>query len=186
MIHAHIGVDDLNFTTYNKYILTLISEVVSMRDESLNRFVSSMIDESLQEDVFVGYIEHFSKYLSYTNPDYQYNGTYLNQYVQKYISLSKMLKEKNSVYQAIAEEFKKVSDSFDLYIDTVFHCAYDKSNRIQEEEYLRIDSSRITDSSLTVRAESEHPFVFVKKYSNYSNTDIPKIVCEDFEKFIKG
>lgn len=75
MIHAHIGVEDLNFTTYNKYILTLISEVVSMRDESLNRFVSSMIDESLQEDVFVGYIEHFSKYLSYTNPDYQYNGT---------------------------------------------------------------------------------------------------------------
>lgn len=154
-----------------------------MRDESLNRFVSSMIDESLQEEAFVSYIEHFSKYLSYTNPDYQYNGTYLNQYVQKYISLSKMLKAKNSVYQAIAEEFKKVSDSFDLYIDTVFHCVYDKSGSIQEEEYLRIDSSRITDSSLTIRAESEHPFVFVKEYPDYSRSDIPQIVCEDFKKF---
>lgn len=154
-----------------------------MRDESLNRFVSSMIDEPLQEEAFVSYIEHFSKYLSYTNPDYQYNGTYLNQYVQKYIALSKMLKAKNSVYQAIAEEFKKVSDSFDLYFDTVFHCVYDKSGHIQKKEYLRIDSSRITASSLTIRAESEYPFVFIKEYPDYSISDIPQIVCEDFKKF---
>lgn len=154
-----------------------------MRDESLNRFVSSMIEESLQEEAFVGYIEHFSKYLSYTNPDYQYNGTYLNQYTQEYIRLSEMLKAKNSVYLTISQELKKVSDSFELYIDTVFHSVYDKSDGKQEEEYLRIDSCRITASSLIIRIESEHPFVFVKKYSDYSSPDIPQIVCEDFEKF---
>lgn len=155
-----------------------------MRDESLNKLVSSIINESLQEDVFAGYVENFSKYLSYANPDYQYNGTYLNQYVQKYICLSRMLKEKSSVYQAIAEELKKVSDSFNLYIDTVFHFAYNKSGGIQEEEYLRIDSSRITDASLTIRVESEYPFVFVKKYPDYRSPDIPQAICGDFKKFI--
>ena len=49
-----------------------------MRDDVLNIFVHNLVSGDIDDETFEEYIDLFSKFLSYTNSDYKYNGTMPN------------------------------------------------------------------------------------------------------------
>ena len=72
-----------------------------MKDDVLNMFVEKIVSEDIDNEAFEQHIDMFSRFLSYTNSDYKYNGTYLGQYIDDFITTIHKLKMKNEKYNEI-------------------------------------------------------------------------------------
>ena len=47
-----------------------------MKDEVLNKYIESLLQERIDVNEVELYIDMFSRFMGYTNPDYKYNGTW--------------------------------------------------------------------------------------------------------------
>lgn len=66
-----------------------------MKDEVLNKYIESLLQERIDVNEVELYIDMFSRFMGYTNPDYKYNGTYLSQYIEDFIEFYRKINEKN-------------------------------------------------------------------------------------------
>lgn len=141
-------------------------------DTVLDSFIRSLINTEINEQDFSMYVEMFSKYLGYTNSNYKYNITYLNQYINEFIKSSGNLKYKDSIYNVILWSLiKKISGTFDLLIDNSYYVHFDGIENLDKNKpnYIRYDADKINCNKFEIKFEMEHQkedFIFCKKYDD--------------------
>lgn len=105
-----------------------------MNDDILvDSYMKSLINIDINKEEFAQYMTLFSKYLSYTNPDYKYNGTYLNQYTDEFIKSCEELKYKNDIYnQIFLMLVNGIKIPFELTIDNSYYVYFDKIENFEK------------------------------------------------------
>lgn len=158
-----------------------------MKDEVLNSFVDELLDNKISNDKFSIEIDLFSRFLSYTNPDYKYNSTYLRQYVDDFLQVSQMLQKKNKVYHEIFRELLLTGESFKLMIDRMFLAEYSSESKKSGSEYTSINKSRIIEEEVEIRIKynsDDNEYIFCQVYDDYEKVEIAHTIREDFERFV--
>lgn len=157
-----------------------------MGDIVLNSFIDRLLSENIDEEKFRQYIDIFSRFLGYVNPDYKYNGTYLSQYVSDFENICRMLKKKNEKYYEVFMKLIGIGQEFELIIDRVFCAKFYSVSKI-EREYVGIDKSKILSNSVEIRFKVEvekNEYIFCKEYDNFEDR-LSERVCKDVKQFIK-
>lgn len=95
-------------------------------------FIEKIVSEDIDNKAFEQHIDMFSIFLSYTNPDYKYNGTYLGQYIDDFITTIQKLKMKNEKYNEIFMTLIGLGYRFEVLIDQVFFASYSKQVCVSE------------------------------------------------------
>ena len=158
-----------------------------MKDEVLNSFVDKLLNNTVLYDKFPIEIDLFSKFLSYTNPDYKYNSTYLGQYVNDFLQVCQMLQKKDKMYHAIFSELLQTGESFELMIDRLFFAEYFSETKKCGSEYTSINISRILGEEVEIRVKyisNDNEHIFCKVYGDYKKAGIAQAIREDFERFV--
>ena len=136
---------------------------IEVKDEVLNSFVDKLLNNTVLYDKFPIEIDLFSKFLSYTNPDYKYNSTYLGQYVNDFLQVCQMLQKKDKMYHDFSETKKSGS------------------------EYTSINISRILGEEVEIRVKyisNDNEHIFCKVYGDYKKAGIAQEIREDLERFV--
>lgn len=156
-----------------------------MSDKVLDGYVKKLLSEDIEEEKFKEYIDIFSKFLGYVNPDYKYNGTYLSQYVDDFQEVYRKLKEKKERYIEIYFKLSTLLQNYELIIDRVFYAVYYFPYKFGIE-YIGIDKKRIVSPNCEVQITIKHQknqYTFCKEYENFENALLER-VCNDIEKFL--
>ena len=150
-----------------------------MNDDILiDSYMKSLINIDINKEEFVQYMTLFSKYLSYTNPDYKYNGTYLNQYTDEFIKSCEELKYKNDIYnQIFLMLVKSIKIPFELTIDNSYYVYFDKIENFEKNKivYKRYDTKKINNDKFEVKLKIDYKndcFVFCKKFDHENINEI--------------
>jgi hypothetical protein len=156
-----------------------------MVDNVLNNFIEKQIIEgNIDEGIFSQYIEVFSRFLGYINPDYKYNGTYLSQYKEDFKQVCGMLKCKNKKYDKIVQGLLELGIEFELIIDRIYYVKFSRPNVI-EKYYLSLNKSQILKQSIEVKITTQYcnrEYSFCKEYENLED-DLSKRVGSDIKKY---
>lgn len=159
-----------------------------MSDLVLNSFIDKLLTENIEEEKFEQYIDMFSKFLAYVNSDYKYNGTYLNQYIDDFKIVYKMLKKKKEIYVNVFEKLKGITQNFELIIDRTFFAKFLLGNSKTKErcEYIGIDKNKIISNyievKITIMSENDE-YVFCKQY-NIFEIELLEKLCNDVKEII--
>lgn len=157
-----------------------------MKDEVLNIFIEGMLQEELDNEKFERYIDMFSRFLSYTNPKYKYNGTYLEQYVSDFIYVYQMLRNKNEKYHKVFKALISLGQNFELLIDQSYFALF-SLNSEKKCEYIGINTTKIASSNIEIRVklESENKeYIFCKEYEDIENSNLPEKIFSDIKKYV--
>ena len=158
-----------------------------MKDNVLNKFVDELRQEEIDTVKFEQYINMFSRFLGYTNPDYKYNSTYLGQFIPDFIQLYEMLKKKNSIYIKMIMSLDIFGQSFEFVVDESFFVSC-LLNSEPESGYISINKDKIVSPKLEIKLkfESENEeYVFCKEYDDYTNDKLPEIISDDVKKYME-
>lgn len=119
-----------------------------MGDDVAQYFITEL--QKIKTDKnFIDTIKIFSRFLGYENVNYKYNSTYLDQYIDDFISLQKSIVIKNEVYIKIAKELRKQKDIQKCIFDNSC-CFIYKDNDIESYNYFSIDSKRINSFQIEI------------------------------------
>ena len=156
-----------------------------MKDNVLDGYIRKLLSEDIEEEKFKEYIDIFSKFLGYLNPDYKYNGTYLSQYVDDFQNVYRKLKEKKEKYVEIYIGLFALLQNFELVIDRVFYAVNDFPSKVGIE-YIGIDKNRIISASVEVQITikyEKNQYMFCKEYENFEDGLLER-VCNDIKNFM--
>lgn len=164
-----------------------------MKDDVLNSFIDKLLTENIKADEFEQHIDMFSRFLGYTNPDYKYNGTYLSQYVDDFISTSQWLKKKNEKYAEILMKITDLGYFFILLFDQVYYAHLlpkekDGEKYVESEiHYARINKEKIINKKIEVsvtiiRADKE--YTICKEYADFEVDNLAETICDNIKKYI--
>ena len=156
-----------------------------MNDDVLNSFVDNLLTENIEDEKFKQYIDIFSRFLGFINPEYHYNGTYLSQYVDDFIQVYQVLRRKNKKYIAIYTKLISIGLYFDLIIDRVFCASFNSTSEV-EYHYIGIDKNKIASKSIEIRISFESDnkeYIFCKEYDDFEEGTLLETVYKDVKKF---
>lgn len=156
-----------------------------MRDDVLNIFVHNLVSGDIDDETFEEYIDLFSKFLSYTNSDYKYNGTYLSQYIDDFLNMSRKLKQKNEKYNEIFTMLKRLGYQFELLIDQVYFACFSLKSEIRHE-YVGINKEKIMSKKIEVKMtliSSEKEYIFCKEYTDFRDEKLVENIQRDIKKY---
>lgn len=149
-----------------------------MGDNVIHDYIKDLIDTDIEEDKFDKYIDIFSKFMGYTNSDYKYNSTFLNQYISDFKEMHSKLRDKQTIYLSIFTMLLRMNVDFELSIDNTFYATR------SEIEYLGIDKEKIIKNLIEVKVSFREKFTFCKEY-DYLNDKLLDRVCKDLISFLK-
>lgn len=158
-----------------------------MKDEVLDSFVKEMLKEEIDNVQFKQYIKMFSRFLGYTNLEYKYNGTYLEQYISDFMQVYKKLKSKNEKYEEIFIALLDLKKSFELLIDQSF-CVSHLLNLKLKSGYISINKAKITSSGIEIKVKMElenKEYVFCKAYENFCENKLSEKISSDVREYIE-
>lgn len=158
-----------------------------MKDKILNSFIEKILKEDINNEEFERHIDMFSRFLGYTNPDYKYNGTYLDQYISDFVQVHQMLKNKNEKYHDIFKVLIGLGLKIELLVDQSFFASFLSKQEIKWE-YVGINKSKIISPriEIKVKIESENKeYIFYKEYVDFQENKLSEKICNDVKKFIK-
>lgn len=155
-----------------------------MKDEVLNKYIESLLQEKIDVNEVELYIDMFSRFMGYTNPDYKYNGTYLIQYIEDFIEFYRKINEKNKKYIEISMALVNLKYDFELLIDQSF--AVIKSSQGLRYEYIGLNRKKIITPGVDIRLVikcDENEFIFSKQYKDMKDTKYAEIIWEDVKQY---
>lgn len=155
-----------------------------MKDEVLNKYIESLLQERIDVNEVELYIDMFSRFMGYTNPDYKYNGTYLSQYIEDFIEFYRKINEKNKKYIEISNALVNLKYDFELLIDQSF--AAIKSSQGLRYEYIGLNRKKIITPGVDIRIVikcDENEFIFSKQYKDMKDTKYAEIIWEDVKQY---
>ena len=158
-----------------------------MKDDVLNMFVEKIVSEDIDNEAFEQHIDMFSRFLSYTNSDYKYNGTYLGQYIDDFITTIHKLKMKNEKYNEIFMALVGLGYGFEVLIDQVFFASFSLRTEI-EREYIGLIKEKIMSKKIEMRItliSDEKEYVFCKEYSDFEDEKLIENIRKDIKKYIR-
>lgn len=158
-----------------------------MKDEVLNTFIEKMVSEDINSQEFKMHIENFSRFLSYTNSDYKYNGTYLVQYIDDFIETIMMLKKKNEKYINIIGNLVTLGYNFEVLFDQVYFVRF-LSKKQLEQEYIGLKKDKIMSKKIEFRMTlfwEEKEYVFSKEYKDFQDDRLIDNIRKDIKSYIK-
>ncbi len=158
-----------------------------MKDDVLNKFVEKIVSEDIDNEVFEQHIDMFSRFLSYTNPDYKYNGTYLGQYIDDFIATMHKIKLKNEKYNEIFMALIGLGYKFEVLIDQVFFASFSLTTEV-ERKYIGLTKDKIMSEKLELRITlilDEKEYVFCKEYSDFKDEKLIENIRKDIKKYLK-
>jgi len=158
-----------------------------MKDDVLNMFVEKIVSEDIDNEAFEQHIDMFSRFLSYTNSDYKYNGTYLGQYIDDFITTIHKLKMKNEKYNEIFMALVGLGYGFEVIIDQVFLASFSLKAEI-EREYIGLVKEKIMSNKLEMRitlVSDEKEYIFCKEYSDFEDEKLIENIRKDIKKYIR-
>lgn len=158
-----------------------------MKDDVLNSFIDKLLKENIEKEKFEQYIDMFSRFLGYTNPDYKYNGTYLSQYVNDFMQVYQMLKKKNEKYHEIFMALIKIGKNFEIVIDQVFYGVFLKPE--VKCEYSGINKIKIVSKTIEIRIKfesDENEYIFCKEYGDFEESELVDGICSYVKKIYKN
>lgn len=148
-----------------------------MSGNIFNNYVEGLLTIDIEKDKFEQYIDLFSKFLGYVNPDYKYNGTYLTEYVSDFMQIQQALKSRNEKYHEIFIGLSGMGENFELIIDRIYYAKYcGKGNPVRK--YVEINKSIITSNFIEIKItieNKENTYLFCKKYDVLDNQLSTKI-----------
>lgn len=159
-----------------------------MSDLVLNNFIDKLLNENIEEDKFEQYIDMFSKFLAYVNSDYKYNGTYLNQYIDDFKIVYKMLKKKKKIHGEIFCGLIRITQNFELTTDRTFFTKFLLEDSVPKgrSEYIGIDKNKIISNYIEVKItimSKNDEYVFCKQY-NIFEIELLEKLCNDVKEII--
>lgn len=157
-----------------------------MKDEVLNGFVEKILEEEIDNEKFENYVNIFSRFLGYTNPDYKYNGTYLSRYITDFVQLHQMLKKKNEKYYEIFMTLIGLRQKMELLADQSFFATFLSKSEI-ERRYVGINKVKIKSQKIEIRIEIESEnkeYVFCREYDDFEESGLAEKICNDVKKYI--
>lgn len=165
-----------------------------MKKDIFEEFIDHFLKGDLDEDGFKQHIILFSKYLSYTNPDYKYNSTYLTQYINDFIDVREWLKKKMDCYTKILMELDLLRYQYTLFLDQ-FHYSYylikEKDGKTEEErntKYERIVKDKIARKTIEVKVTiilDNKDYMICKIYDNFEEKELEKTICKNIKEYIE-
>lgn len=160
-----------------------------MRDNVLNSFIDTLLKENIEKEKFEQYINIFSRFLGYINPNYKYNGTYLDQYINDFMEVCQMIKKKDEKYHEIATKLNDIDLSFELTIDQVFfaNCPLEAKKKY-EHYYIGMNKDRIIRKEIGIRMEFEFDeveYIFSKEYEYFKENKLADRIHEEVKSFMK-
>lgn len=160
-----------------------------MNNKEFDRYFEELSNLNLEN--FSQHIKAYSKFLSYVNPDYKYNGTYLDQYIDEFEKICISLPSKKKKYEKVVDGIilvGKQCDVIDIMVDNVFHGYHSKLDDIlKKQQYVAFDKEKITSNSIEVRAmfvKGNEEYIFHKKYDDIENKLLVRI-CKDVNIFLE-
>ena len=157
-----------------------------MKDDVLNMFVEKMVSEDIDNEAFKQHIDMFSRFLSYTNSDYKYNGTYLGQYTDDFITTVLKLKMKSEKYNEIFITLIELGYSFEVLIDQVFFASFSSKSEF-EHEYIGLIKEKIMSKKIELRFTlilDGKEYIFCKEYSDFEDDKLVENIRKDFREYI--
>lgn len=167
-------------------------------DNYFDSYIENLISTDIAYSDFKTLIELFSKFIAFTNPDYKYNGTYLQEYVNDFCDVIEKLKKKNDIYSAISSEIKLIDIvcDYELYIDNTYQYTitnnYDLSRLRSEKGYYAFDSEKIKSDNIEItlylKMGNGKKYLFSRKYNLSEENYIEKIkddVSEFYDNFLE-
>lgn len=158
-----------------------------MKDDVLNMFIENIVSEDIDTEVFEQHIDMFSRFLSYTNADYKYNGTYLAQYIEDFITTIQKLKIKNEKYNEIFMTLIGLGYKFEVLIDQVFFASFFLKSEIKCE-YIGLIKEKIMSKKIELRMtliSDDKEYVFCKEYSDFEDEKLLENIRKDIRKYIR-
>lgn len=158
-----------------------------MSIKEFNKYVEKLSNLSLEN--FSDNIKAYSKFLSYVNPDYQYNGTYLEQYIEEFVEVCIALPSKEKIYKEIVKliiVMKVDCNVIDIMVDNAYHGYYSKTDELLKVEYVAFDKEKMTSKSIEIRAifeKDNEEYIFHKEYDDLDNNLLLRI-SKDIDKFL--
>lgn len=156
-------------------------------DNSTQLFIDKITKIKTGKD-FEDTVKSFSRFLSFTNPDYKYNSTYLDQHIENFIKFKDSIDKKEIICNEIANKLSKQYNIKKCIFDNLWY--FDFSDKDIQKEYLSIDYKTIIKSKINIKIYfqgKEKDNLFCKCY------EIKKILYKeinddlnDYMKFVKN
>lgn len=156
-----------------------------MKDDVLNNFISDMISQNMDDNMFIEHIDLFSKFLSYTNPSYKYNGTYLNQFVDDFIVVKQMLMRKHLYYHDIYNKLLGMGYDFELEIDETF-VGHNVEGKKVQSCFAKIVKEKVVSRKMEIKVYifSDDEYMFCKEYEDFECDNFSEKICNDIIDYI--
>ena len=87
-----------------------------MDNDKQLKFLSNMAKVNVEPEQFIDQIRLFSQYLVYSNQDYMYNETYLENFCLEFINFKKYVEIKNQIFGEVIKCVMSCSRKLDLQI----------------------------------------------------------------------
>lgn len=166
-----------------------------MKDDVFKEFIDDFLKGDLDEDDFKQHIVLFSKFLSYTNPDYKYNSTYLTQYVNDFIEVREWLQKKINYYVKILMELDLLCYQYVLLLDQFYYSHYltreENGKFVAERDihYERIEKTKIAKKAIEVKVTimlEDKEYMICKTYDDFEENELEKTVCKHIKEYVES
>lgn len=121
-----------------------------IKDQDKNfEFLKAIYDLKLDEEQFLKEIDIFSRFMSYCNPNYYYNGTYLLRFFEKFLIFKKAVEKKYLVGALVIKELLNSiqNDTFSLNVDDSFEF------NLYEISSKKINVSKLCNKHVEIKAK---------------------------------
>lgn len=142
-----------------------------IKDQDKNfEFLKAVYDLKLDEEQFLKEIDIFSRFMSCCNPNYYYNGTYLREFVDRFLIFKKDVEKKYIVGALIIKQLMSLvqNDSFLLKVDDSFEF---KTYEILSKE---INVSKLCNKHVEIKAKicvNDKEILFCREYEESLNAN---------------
>lgn len=175
---------------FDSYIKTLINTNIDnttddTKDDATDDITPPII---IKYSDFKTLIEIFSKFIAFTNPDYKYNGTYLQEYVNDFCDVIEKLKKKNNIYLSILRKINSIIiiGDLEINIDNTYKFKNSQTLIPREHGYYALDIEKIKNNdveiSIYLRNNNGRTYLLSQKY-NLSDENFIEKIKDDVSKF---
>lgn len=143
----------------------IIGEQLMDNDKQL-KFITNMVEVNLEPEQFIEQIRLFSQYLVYSNKDYKYNETYLENFCLEFINFKKYVGIKNQIFQEVIKCIKSYSWNLDLQLSVDQFWVYPFVNR-EVPVNTNINANIVCSENILIKGMLVHEntmHLFLKEY----------------------
>lgn len=137
-----------------------------MEDNKQLTFIQDITEMKIDSEIFKTQIRLFSQYLTYSNENYKYNETYLEDFCQEFIRFKKYVELKNDVFVELCKKILCSGSNLDvvLIIDEFWMLSTIDGKITARKD---INQHKVCNNQIQIKANlqfSEKDYLFFREY----------------------